>query len=191
MNYEILQKNGMDLDEIIDNALKKISPGLQKYLNIREMIYRVNISRNEEFQKSFNGFYRMRQRPTIFYKKFYSFMEENKSNSPSFEEALLYIYQELGRVEASFSSKLVATINPNLPIWDTIVLKNIGLKPPQYYRKNRIKETMVLYNDLQQRYQTYIEKEQAKIIITKFNKAYPNTGLTDVKKIDFVLWQIR
>lgn len=180
------------MDEVrINRAIVKIKPGLQKYLNISNMINKVNVSENEEFQKAFNGFYRVRQRPKGFYEKFYTFMEENKENSPSFEKTLLYIYEELGRVEASFSSKLVATINPSLPIWDTVVLTNLGLKAPPYYKKNRIVETISLYNEIIEWHSNFLEKEEARNLIGLFDREYPNTGISNIKKIDFILWQIR
>jgi hypothetical protein len=176
---------------VIKHALKKAEPGIKKYLNIMNLINKVNVSQSEEFQKAFNGFYRMRQRPPIYYEKFYFFMAENKENSPSFEKTLRFIHEELGRVEASFSSKLVATINPDLPIWDTVVLKNLDLKAPAYYRKHRIAETISLYEEIKGWYKNYLETEEGKLLIELFDGQYPNIGITNIKKVDFVLWQIR
>jgi hypothetical protein len=94
-------------------------------------------------------------------------------------------------VEASFSSKLVATINPELPIWDSIVLNHLGKKAPAYYRKNRLKETVILYEEIAKWYERFMKTEEAMGIIQLFDEDYPNSGLTDIKKVDFVLWQIR
>jgi hypothetical protein len=178
-------------DKSVIEALSKVQPGLQKYLHIRNLIYNVDVSKNADFKQAFNGFYRMRQRPQLFYDTFYRFMEENKYHSPTFEQALTFLFEELDRVEASFSSKLVATINPELPIWDSIVLKNLGKKAPAYYRKNRLQETLELYDDIVKWYESYLKTEEANNIIQFFDETYPNTGLTNVKKIDFVLWQVR
>ena len=49
------------------------------------------------------------------------------------------IYQKTGNIEGSFTSKLLATINPNLPIWDQYVLKNIGLKVKETSKEEKIK----------------------------------------------------
>ena len=97
-------------------------------------------------------------------------MEKNKNGAPSFEKTLRYIYEELGRVEASFSSKLVATINPDLPIWDTVVLKNLEKKPPAYYRKNRLEETILLYEDIKNEYQKILAEDTGERIIKLFDK---------------------
>ncbi|WP_326512180.1 hypothetical protein [Clostridium intestinale] len=175
----------------INEAMKKVKPGLEKYLNIMNIVNEVDVSKDENFQKAFNGFYRIRQRSSIFYEKYYSFMESYKSRDISFDKTLLYFYSELGRVEASFSSKLVATINPNLPIWDSVVLKNLNLSQPHYYSKNRIQEIINLYDKINQWYQKFILTDEGKEIISIFDKNYPDTPITEVKKIDFVLWQIR
>lgn len=175
----------------INEAMEKIKPGLEKYLRIMNIVNDVDVSRDESFQKTFNGFYRIRQRNSTFYEKYYLFMESNKSKDTSFEKALIYFYNELGRVEASFSSKLVATINPNLPIWDSLVLRNLNFIQPRSYSKNRIQEIINLYDKINQWYQKFLLTDEGSNIISIFDKKYPNTFITDVKKIDFVLWQIR
>jgi hypothetical protein len=193
MLYRLKELDGyLKVDDIkLQEAIKKAKPGLEKYLKIMSLVKMVDVSKEKEFQRAFNGFYRVRQRPQSFYDTFYSFMEENKESAPSFEKTLKYIHKELGRIEPSFSSKLVATINPNLPIWDSVVLNNLQLKPPAYHRKDRIEETIVLYERIVEWYKDYLIDEEGQKIIELFDKEYPNTGITDIKKIDFVIWQIR
>lgn len=66
-----------------------------------------------------------------------------------------------GTLEVSFSSKLVHTLDPEQPIWDRNVTdRHFGYKIPTYGTKDREK-----------------------------NEAFPKTGFTDLKKVDFVLWQ--
>lgn len=180
----------MNIDQI-NKAIEKASPGLIKYLSIMDRFNQVDVTQDEDFQRMYNGFYRVRQRKEEFYKKYYSFMQANKNEKPSFEKTLLYFYDELGRVEASFSSKLIATINPYLPVWDSIVLQNLNLKKPQTYSKNRIEETVDLYNVIVVWYENFTISEEGKQIIHLFNNKYPETDITDVKKVDFVLWQTR
>ena len=48
-----------------------------------------------------------------------------KRKEITFEETLKHLHTNLDRVEASFASKLIATINPDLPVWDKEVLGNI------------------------------------------------------------------
>jgi len=41
----------------------------------------VDVSNDRDFQKLFNGFYKMRQRKEDYYKAYFKYLEENK-NSP-------------------------------------------------------------------------------------------------------------
>ena len=45
------------------------------------------------------------------------------------------VYEKTGRIEASFASKLVATINPRMPVVDRIVLKNLYWRLPYVYKQ--------------------------------------------------------
>jgi hypothetical protein len=40
-------------------------------------------------------------------------------------------------------------------------------------------------------YNDYHKDERGQKIIELYDEEYPNTGITDIKKIDFVIWQIR
>lgn len=54
-------------EDIIQEAIIKASVGINKYLKIMQMINNVNVLEDKEFQRLFNGFYRIRQRPSSFY----------------------------------------------------------------------------------------------------------------------------
>ena len=73
-----------------------------------------------------------------YYAVYFNFMEKYKTKDVIFEEVLRYFHSSFGRIEASFSSKLMATINPDKPVWDEFVLKNLGIIKPPTYSKNRI-----------------------------------------------------
>lgn len=40
-------------------------------------------------------------------------------------------------------------------------------------------------------YEEFLHIQEAKEILSLFNDKYPNANITDVKKIDLILWQIR
>lgn len=46
----------------MNEALLKVEPGLKKYTNILALLHSVDVSESVDFQKAYNGFYRMRQR---------------------------------------------------------------------------------------------------------------------------------
>ncbi|RTR26713.1 hypothetical protein EKG37_20620 [Robertmurraya yapensis] len=177
--------------EIISESLNKVGPGLEKYIRIQTMFYNVNVNKSEEFQRIYNGYYRMRQRPRAFYDTYYEFLEKSKVTEPSFESTLKYLYNELGRVEASFASKLVATVNPSKPVWDSVVLKNLRISPPSYYDKNRMKKIIDKYNSIEEWYITFLTSEEGRLAVKLFDEKFNNKELTSLKKLDLILWQIR
>ena len=168
--------------------LDRVQVGIDKYHRIMKRVHEVDVSTDMEFQRFFNGFYRMRQRSADFYKCYYCFLEANKCNpSLTYEEVITHLYQETGSIHASFSSKLLATVNPNMPIWDKFVLQNLGLRTPYYYEKDRLQKTIQLYQQICTWYQT----EEATQKLQLFNELFPNVDISDVKKIDFILWATR
>ena len=172
----------------MEMLLDRVAVGITKYNKIMAQVYAIDVSADSEFQKFYNGFYRMRQRTADFYQTYYAFLEQNKGNPDlTFEEILTYLYEKTGAVHASFSSKLLATVNPNMPIWDKFVLQNLGLRTPYTYQKDRLQKTVQLYQQICDWY----ESEQAKEKLREFNELFPNVDISDVKKIDFILWATR
>lgn len=169
----------------MDIRFDRIETGIVKYSQIMELLYSTDVSTDKEFQRIFNGFYRLRQRPTSFYATYYGYMEQQKKNKTlEFRDVLQYLYDETGVLYPSFSSKLLATINPNKPIWDKFVLQNLGLKAPYTYAKNRIEKTVHVYEEICRWYET----KEAEECLLVFDQHFPDVEMTNVKKVDWILW---
>lgn len=55
-------------------------------------------------------------------------MEREKSSaSTAYGDVLREMHEFTGNVEASFASKMIATLHPDKPIWDSLVLARLGL----------------------------------------------------------------
>ena len=172
----------------METILDRVEIGIEKYNWIMKRVHETDVSSDADFQKAFNGFYRMRQRPASFYTSYYTYLEKNKNNQDlSFEDIVTYLYQETGSIHASFSSKLLATVNPDMPIWDKFVLQNLGLRTPYSYEKDRLQKTIQMYQKICDWYKT----GEAIKKLAVFNQQFPGTNITDVKKIDFILWSTR
>lgn len=158
-----------------------------------QLVKKSDLTKNEEFKKSFNGFYRIRQRKREFYDALYWFLENHKNGNPSFKDALTYFYQKFERIEPSFSSKIVATINPNLPIWDSEVLKRLNIQKPNAYlnKERRIEETLKIYQKIVDWYSIFLNTKEGKNMIKLFDDKIGPTNITPLKKIDLILWQTR
>lgn len=119
-------------------------------------------------------------------------MEQLKGSKPTFGDVLDHLYETTKRYEPSFSSKLVATLNPDKPVWDIHVLRNINQKAPAYYSPNKIEDAKGCYANMEDWYQTFLASDQGTGWIKQFNELIiEHDKLTDLKKVDFILWQMR
>ena len=90
---------------------------LERYDRLQRSLLKVDVTSDRDFQSDFKSFYGVR-RGTEWCESFFSILEREKNNpASSFREALAEIHGRTGRVEASFSSKLVATVDADRPVW--------------------------------------------------------------------------
>lgn len=165
-----------------------------------------DISTDVAYQKNFTNYYRVR-RDAQWLKEFYKFLEENKHNKAiTFEEILRHLSNiehkvrvteknKAGRaktVEASFASKLLATINPNHPIWDSQVLRYMDITvDAALSHEDKINQCVQLYAQMEQEISAFIRTPSGQECIALFDKAFPYcTDFSDYKKIDFYLWNL-
>jgi len=181
----------MDEHEIT-GAINRARRGIKQYLEIMNMFPQTNVLHDHKFRKKYNAFYRVRQRPAEWYKVYFEYMENQKGRDVTFPEVLRYFKDSIGRYEPSFSSKLVATHNPGMPIWDVHVLSNIGLHAPSYNSPSKFDEAETAYRAIKDWYANYEHSPEGSLVIRKFDELISGKDLiTNTKKIDFVLWQMR
>ncbi|MDL2235209.1 hypothetical protein LJC07_03520 [Christensenellaceae bacterium OttesenSCG-928-L17] len=183
-------KSLIDLQRAEDILLhnKKLFNGMKKYKYIMDSLHWTDVSMDREFQKAFNGFFKMIFRNNEFYTLFYSFLENRKETAVTFEETLEHLEQAEGQLELSFSSKLIAVINPKKPIWDNkVAVQHFKMVVPNV-KAGRKAQIVKLYHEYCSLFYEYRESEEGQSVIRIFDKIYPSTGFSDAKKIDFVLW---
>lgn len=181
----------MEKSEIIA-AIERARMGIRQYLAIMDLFPIVSVSIDRDFQRQFNAFYRIRQRPEEWYAEYYSFMESKKTAPVRFEEVLDHLNDTLGRYEPSFSSKLAATLDPNEPVWDKYVLQNTGQTTPSYSAGNKMQRAKEVFRRVREWYSEQMKSQEGQLIVAIFdNLVEEHDRITDLKKIDFVLWQSR
>jgi hypothetical protein len=181
------------MDKIeITNAVRKAAKGIDQYIEIMELLPTVDVSNHAGFQKKYNAFYRVRQRPISWYQNYYSILESSKKSQPTFEQIIDKLNEVMGRYEPSFSSKLVSTIDPSKPIWDIHILKNTGHTAPPYNSKDKIQLAKKAYLSIEEWYKNILTSDNGKMYIDIFDELVPHQDkITNLKKIDFILWQTR
>ena len=178
-------------EQQILGVLPRVRPGLQKYLWIQEQVA-IGPSRvaAEDFQQRFNGFYRVR-RNAEWRKVYYQLLACNLLTGIEFCDALKSMLDSFARYEASYVSKLVATICPAKPVIDSWVLKNVGLKLPAAYAPNRFSGICDVYASLELDVKRFLTSQLGSFLVLHFREHYPDADITEVKMLDLVLWQMR
>lgn len=188
--------------EVLQKSLED-SCGLTAYLKTLE-VFNVDVSADENYQKNFTSYYRVR-RDANWLKKYYEFMEAHKHDTNlTFETIIRYLSSVPHKVnkkvspsgyattiEASFASKMLATINPNYPIWDSQVVRALKYKIEAVEDEAKLEEYIDVYSKLTNEIHAFIETEEGKECIRLFDELFPNhKHLNSFKKIDFYLWNI-
>ena len=180
----------LDVEKIFQQRLAE-SMGMDKYRYVMENIRDTDISRDKDFQRIFNGFYIVR-RNEEWRKIFYTYFERIKNDIPSFENIITYLYENTGNLEPSFASKMLATILPEKPIWDRYVVQNLELRLEGKTKQEKLEHAVTLYRYMEQWYADFLQTDQARECIEIFDKTLPDyRWLSDVKKVDCILWSIR
>jgi len=184
----------MDKQEIED-AIERARPGIAQYIEIMKLFpTTVNVAdKNSPFQAKYKTFYMPGAfRPPIWHEIYFSYMQQARNSKPKFADVLDHIYQENSkyRYEPSFSSKLAHTLDITKPIWDQFVLANTGIKAPPPGDPKRLQRTKEAYDQLEGWYRDFLETPDGRLIIECFNQKIETVAMiTDVKKVDFFLWQ--
>jgi hypothetical protein len=176
----------------LQKALTAAERGVSQYLEIMSRFQaKEGAALDPAFQRKYKSFYGVRQRSQHWYETYFSFLESKRNSQVSFGETIRYLHQKLGRCEFSFSSKLVATINPDMPIWDKYVLKHLEITKPPYKCADRLKRGEEAYDAICEWYSGFVGSQQGLDLLKAFDQRFPSASITPTKKIDFVLWQLR
>lgn len=159
------------------------SLGLDRYKEIMD-----GDPSSPEFQRYFNGYYRIR-RNEEWRQSYYGLFVQAKQKGLSFEQIITTLYESTGNVEASFSSKMLATIDPSKPIWDQYVLQNLGFELNGKTQEEKLNNAIKLYDEILRWYDEYLQTDEAQENILEFDRLLPQySWVSNVKKIDCLLW---
>lgn len=190
-------KHYSSVKEIFKCKKNDIQKGLDRYNSIMSALKKINVAYNMDFQKNYRYFYKVYRRTNQFCNNYFEYFESIKNNiNIDFQTILqtICLFRENNELEMSFSSKILHTINPNYPIWDSIVTKeHFKIYAPSRNLPNQIRivEASKTYDDYKDKFYEYMKSVEGKEIIELFDENFPNNTISNVKKIDFVLWQDR
>ncbi len=180
----------MEQNSIITNKLCNQAFSLHRYVKIMERLQnKSSIANDKDFQKLFNSFYVVRRNDTWrkYYYELFQNCREQHDNCVTFEYILQNLHTHTGQVEASFASKMLASINPEMPLWDRRVLhyfKKYDLEGSN--AQERMHCAIKTHDIIIEKYHDQEQQNFIKIFDNYF-PSYPHK-ISNVKKIDCIIW---
>jgi len=88
--------------------------------------------------------------------------------------------------------RLAASIDPDEPVIDSFVLKNLGLRLSRAGGiEARLARIVELHDHIRQTFFGYLDTDMGRCLTRRFEESYPDRHLTQVKMLDLILWQAR
>jgi hypothetical protein len=182
----------------IINKLEKRKNDVYRYFYIASRFAQNEpISGNEEFKETYKSFYVMRTAGLSqqHFDKYFELLDRRVNNLETILNELYEIktLKQQNSLQFSFSTKLLHTIDNNLPIYDNQVKKTLGLPDTYNIQDSRYKKTKALlayYSNLKMIYRQLLEKAPIKKLIENIRDHFrwPADQIGDVKILDFILW---
>lgn len=172
-------------------ALLTVRRRVEQYAWLLRALDSRDISEDRHFRRAWLNQFKLRDKDREFCRFCTRWLEEHKGGRVSFEQALLALYRAFGVLDPASASKLAATIDPDLPVWDTQILGSLGIRPWALERSGRrVEQTLEAYEKLTLWYERYLNGRDGRMAVQVFDEVYPDTGFAPMRKADFTIWSI-
>lgn len=192
------------IDEIV-SSIKENEESIINNLSYESiMVYKfimkefkaTNIIDNYLFRFVYSNFYRLDNAKLgeEFKSGYFRIMEENKRKlelEPRKIVLKLYKYKRLkgdNSIQFSFTTKMMHTVNPKYPIYDSMVTKALGFSIP-YNKdiKKKVDKYINQYKEISEVYKIILKDDLMKTTFDLFDKRF-GEDINDLKKLDFIIW---
>ena len=188
-NSKILEKIRQNQSAIMEKLNPKV---LATYCWLQDNLHKRNVAVDTEYRKKFSGYYRMRFVSQEYRDQFFELFEEIKSeSSPSFSAVSQKLFQVDGKHEFSFITKMLHTIEPSRPIYDSQV--DIALGIHRCYQPNfeeKLRQDEHILAQISAAYRELASSPGMIELLAEFDKIIPGHTMSAEKKIDFILWAL-
>ena len=174
---------------------EKIGKGLEKYVEIMTL-YKCssNISKDELFQKKYRIFYGINaaHKSADFCNFYFNLLHKlSKDKNDNIQFILKQLLKIENTKELSFGSKMIATFDTSMPVWDKNVRRFLNFKYKTNFKDTykEISECIEAYDSLCNWYKLFLKSPEAKALISEFDIRFPKSKISKIKKIDFIFWQ--
>ena len=193
--------NELVVKKIVKNQKKifaNIKPeSIAVYLFLKNEYKRGDVKNNLLFQFVFRSYYRLdsaglSDRQKI---KYFELLASHKNHLKIILNDLYKLkdLQNKNKVQFSFATKLLHTLDNNEPIFDAEVSRVFPKSKPEGKRKKKIESCPIKYGILKDTYSSLLQDERIKKIILEFRSTFNvrnKNKMSDVKVLDFIIWSL-
>lgn len=208
-----------DVSLIDDESRARIQEkGIPFYLKLQKTVGKESVLFDDEFKEQYCRYYRLNRcfSPEDKEKYFTVFEEERRTKNCDFRQILMKLYsikgkshkgeRSEGKAWASFTSKMIASIDPSQPVWDSVVLAKLHEDPDIRFPNHsiiapeniadkkayKIEKHVERYNRLKETICRLKEEAKQQGFFDAFRKEFEDAqNLTEEKILDFYLWGVR
>ncbi len=183
------------IEEEIYSILLKRSKDVDKYFSIQKMFNEGLL--DIEFEKKFRQFYRMNTAGLTqdHFKVYFKHLKNKESDLVKILTDLYNIKTLRGShsLQFSFTTKLLHTIDNNLPIFDKFISSYFSIANPNDFGLSldkRLEKRQEMYCELVSSYKKLLlDKQVCKTIQDcRSRLSWPGDMISDIKVLDFMLW---
>lgn len=162
------------------------------YFWLQNNLQKRNLSTDTEYQRKFAGYYRMRFVSQKYRSRFFEVFEATKlQTAPSFRAVSEMLFRVDGKHEFSFISKMLHTIDPHHPIYDSQVDAALGIhRTYQSDFEKKLRQDETILNRLSVLYQELAALPDMAEPLTAIDRILPAQRMSVEKKLDFILWAL-
>jgi hypothetical protein len=173
----------MEIDKIVSKICTVRKEDASKHMNEYSELSRVlreKGAEDPEFQRKFSSFYRLR-RDDKFKKEYFEIIAKKECN---LKQILTKLNNLNGKVEFSFATKAIHTINENAPMWDQNVDRTLG-------DEFGIECKTAIYEKLYEMQKQLLKNGQVRKKISDIRDSLEpeRNSVSDEKILDFLLWE--
>lgn len=181
--YNLIEKH---IDDTID-AIPK-----DHFDEYRYLIQKGSNPSNPEYQVRYSKFFRLNGAglSTEFRAQYFHTLKEYSNAAlPKLDEVIKRIQTKDTKLHASFASKLLHMLNQEEPIYDSMICNFYFYSRPSYKDENKkIDSILSFHSFLKDEYSRIIKRGLLHDSITQLNDKWQIQDLSDIKKIDTLLW---
>ena len=179
--------------ERVKAALKKLERrgSVEKVLALMEVRTNPALATDHDYQRTFNGHYRMGRKTGAFYRYFFSMLQEaaDAPSPPSLETTLQTLHAHTGERHLSFGTKMLATITDDAVIFDRNVAGHFGVPSTPLPRQDWLSEAVRRYEEIRRGIQAFTQTPEWQQVRALFDDRFPKAAhLSEIRKADLIIW---